>query len=69
MELHQPLNPVPLEYAGAPIPKRMNKLGLGGRPGSGGFLFPDPAAEDAALSQAEHEAERRALTALRVAGR
>ncbi|BBZ40662.1 cytochrome bc1 complex cytochrome b subunit [Mycobacterium conspicuum] len=69
VELHQPLNPVPLEYAGAPIPKRMNKLGLGGRPGSGGFLFPDPAAEDAALSQAEHEAERRALTALRVAGR
>jgi ubiquinol-cytochrome c reductase cytochrome b subunit len=67
VELHQPLGPVPLEYAGAPIPKRMNKLGAGGRPGSGSFLYPDPAAEDAALSQAEHDAERRALTAVRAA--
>jgi ubiquinol-cytochrome c reductase cytochrome b subunit len=71
IELHQPLGPVdahghplPLEYQGAPVPKRMNKLGAGGRPGSG-LLFPDPAPEDAALSQAKHSAERRALTALR----
>ena len=35
IELHQPLGPVddhghpiPLEYQGAPLPKRMNKLGL-----------------------------------------
>jgi ubiquinol-cytochrome c reductase cytochrome b subunit len=45
VELHQPLGPVPLEYQGAPVPKRMNKLGVGGRPGSGSFLTPDPASE------------------------
>ena len=76
IELHQPLGPVdnhghpiPLEYQGAPLPKRMNRLGAGGRPGSGSLLFPDPAAEDAALSEAEHTATRRALTALRDRGR
>ena len=30
----------------------MNKLGFGGSPGSGSFLFADPASEDAALSEA-----------------
>ncbi len=41
IELHQPLGPVddhghpiPLEYQGAPLPKRMNKLGSGGAPGT-----------------------------------
>ena len=40
IELHQPLGPVddhghpiPLEYQGAALPKRMNKLGSGGRAG------------------------------------
>jgi ubiquinol-cytochrome c reductase cytochrome b subunit len=72
IELHQPLGPVddhghpiPLEYAGAPTPKRMNKLGSAGSPGSGSFLFADPVAEDAALREAAHSAEHRALTALR----
>jgi ubiquinol-cytochrome c reductase cytochrome b subunit len=43
----------------------MNKLGAGGSPGSGSFLFADPASEDTALSEATHAAEHRALIALR----
>jgi quinol---cytochrome-c reductase cytochrome b subunit len=72
IELHQPLgpvddhgHPVPLEYQGAAVPVKMNKLGSGGSPGSGSFLFADPASENAALSEAHHAAEQRALTALR----
>ncbi|ORV48604.1 menaquinol-cytochrome C reductase [Mycolicibacter engbaekii] len=71
IELHQPLGPVdehghpiPLEYAGAPLPKKMNKLGSGGATGHGSFLTADPADEDAALTEAAHASERRALTAL-----
>ncbi|KLO26185.1 menaquinol-cytochrome C reductase [Mycolicibacter heraklionensis] len=71
IELHQPLGPVddhghpiPLEYAGAPLPKKMNKLGSGGAPGRGSFLTADPVDEDAALNEAAHASERRALTAL-----
>ncbi|OBI22733.1 menaquinol-cytochrome C reductase [Mycobacterium sp. E2327] len=72
IELHQPLGPVdahghaiPLEYEGAAVPKRMNKLGSAGTPGSGSFLFADPASEDAALRGAAHTGEQRSLTALR----
>ncbi|MCV7175061.1 cytochrome bc1 complex cytochrome b subunit [Mycolicibacterium sphagni] len=72
IELHQPLGPVddhghplPLEYQGAALPKRMNKLGSGGKTGSGSFLTADPASEDAALNEAAHASEHRALTALR----
>jgi ubiquinol-cytochrome c reductase cytochrome b subunit len=72
IELHQPLgpvdahgHPVPLEYQGAPVPTKMNALGSGGSPGSGSFLFADPASENAALAEAHHAAEQRALTALR----
>ena len=72
VELHQPLGPVddhghpiPLAYQGAPLPKRMNKLGSGGSPGRGSFLSADPASEDAALREAAHAAEQRSLTALR----
>ncbi len=72
IELHQPLGPVddhghpiPLEYQGAALPKRMNKLGSAGAPGSGSFLTPDPAVEHDALTEALHASERRALTALR----
>jgi ubiquinol-cytochrome c reductase cytochrome b subunit len=43
----------------------MNKLGLAGSPGHGSFLFADPASEDAALREAAHASEQRALTALR----
>ena len=72
IELHQPLgdvddhgHPIPLEYAGAAVPKRMNKLGAAGRPGHGSFLTADPPAQDAALNEAAHATEQRALTALR----
>ncbi|OBF52299.1 cytochrome b [Mycolicibacterium monacense] len=72
IELHQPLGPVdahghpiPLEYQGAPLPKRMNKLGSGGAPGSGSFLTADPIVEHEALTEAAHASHRRALTALR----
>ena len=72
VELHQPLGPVddhghpiPLEYQGAAVPKRMNKLGSGGAPGIGSFLKADPASERDALVEAAHASEQRALTALR----
>jgi ubiquinol-cytochrome c reductase cytochrome b subunit len=72
IELHQPLGPVddhghplPLEYQGAPVPNKMNKLGSAGSPGSGSFLFADPTSEDTALREAAHAGEQRALTALR----
>jgi ubiquinol-cytochrome c reductase cytochrome b subunit len=72
IELHQPLGPVddhghpiPLEYQGAALPKRMNKLGAGGSPGSGSFLRADPVDQHDALAEAEHAAERKALTAVR----
>ncbi|MGB3332477.1 MAG: cytochrome bc complex cytochrome b subunit [Mycobacterium sp.] len=71
IELHQPLGPVddhghpiPLEYAGASLPKKMNKLGSAGAPGTGSFLTADPVDEDAALNEAAHASERRAMTAL-----
>jgi len=72
IELHQPLGPVddhghpiPLEYQGAALPKRMNKLGAGGAPGRGSFLTADPASEADALNAAEHATEARARTALK----
>jgi ubiquinol-cytochrome c reductase cytochrome b subunit len=59
IEVHQPLagtdshgHPVPLEYQGAPVPKRMNQLGSGGRPVTGSLLRPDPIDETAALKRA-----------------
>lgn len=72
IELHQPLGPVddhghpiPLEYQGSALPKRMNKLGSGGATGTGSFLFADPASESQALAEAAHAAERKSLTALK----
>ncbi|TQR82220.1 cytochrome bc complex cytochrome b subunit, partial [Mycobacterium hodleri] len=72
VELHQPLGPVdehghpiPLEYQGAPLPKKMNKLGSAGAPGTGNFLYPDPEGEQTALVDAAHAAEHRAITALK----
>src|ERR1700755_2276590 len=58
IEVHQPLGPLPLEYQGAPVPGKMNKLGSGGSPGAGSFLRADPAEENAALDEAHHGAER-----------
>ncbi|GAA3055599.1 cytochrome bc complex cytochrome b subunit [Pseudonocardia yunnanensis] len=59
IEVHQPLNgvdaqghPIPLAYQGAPVPKRMNQLGLGGAPVHGSLLTPDPPEQTAALERA-----------------
>jgi ubiquinol-cytochrome c reductase cytochrome b subunit len=59
IEVHQPLggldshgHAIPLEYQGAPVPKRMNKLGSAGRPVPGSLLRPDPPDEVAALERA-----------------
>lgn len=72
IELHQPLGPVddhghplPLEYQGAALPKKMNKLGSAGQPGTGSFLFADPASEQTALTEAAHASEHKAITALK----
>jgi quinol---cytochrome-c reductase cytochrome b subunit len=72
IELHQPLgrvdehgHPIPLAYQGAAVPKRMNKLGSAGAPGSGSFLTADPIAQHEELTEAAHASERKALTALR----
>ena len=62
IEVHQPLggvddhgHPIPLEYQGARVPKRMNQLGSAGSPVPGSIFRPDPAAETTALEQARHE--------------
>jgi ubiquinol-cytochrome c reductase cytochrome b subunit len=59
IEIHQPLagldehgHPIPLEYQGAPVPKKMNKLGSAGAPVAGSLLRPDPQDETAALARA-----------------
>ncbi|WP_199430189.1 cytochrome bc1 complex cytochrome b subunit [Qaidamihabitans albus] len=59
IEIHQPLgpvdehgHPVALEYQGAPVPKKMNKLGSAGKPVPGSLISPDPAEETAALERA-----------------
>ena len=59
IEIHQPLGPVddhghpiPLEYQGASVPKKMNKLGAAGTPVPGSTWSADPAEETAALERA-----------------
>jgi ubiquinol-cytochrome c reductase cytochrome b subunit len=59
IEVHQPLagvdehgHPIPLEYQGTPVPKKMNKLGTAGAPPPGSLLTPDPPEETAALAKA-----------------
>ncbi len=71
VEIHQSLGPVddhghpiPLEYQGAAVPKKMNKLGLAGKPGSGSLLFADPQEEAAALVADAHEKEHEQLAIL-----
>ena len=78
VEIHQPLgevdehgHPVPLPYAGAPVPKQMNQLGFSGHPGRG-VLTPDP--EDVARKATEiehenHQEEYEMLQALNEANR
>ncbi|MEV6062621.1 cytochrome bc1 complex cytochrome b subunit [Nocardia asteroides] len=72
IEVHQALgpvdehgHPVPLPYQGAAVPKKMNKLGAAGSPGSGSFLRPDPEPEARARADLEHEQERTQLAVLR----
>ncbi|NEW34825.1 cytochrome bc complex cytochrome b subunit [Nocardia cyriacigeorgica] len=72
IEVHQPLgpvdphgHPVPLEYQGAPVPKKMNKLGLAGKPGTGSLLRADPREESERNLAIEEEEEHRQLAVLR----
>ena len=72
IEVHQPLGPVdehghpiPLEYQGAQLPKKLNTRGAAGRPARGGWLTADPEDEARALDDAEHEGEERQLDMLR----
>jgi ubiquinol-cytochrome c reductase cytochrome b subunit len=64
IEVHQPLGTVDhhghgeLEYAGAPVPKKMNKLGGAGRAIRGFFA---PVEEPPAIEAAPEDAERREL--------
>ena len=62
IEVHQPLagvdahgHPIPLAYQGAPVPKKMNQLGMGGEPVVGSLLTPDPVEETLALEKAKRE--------------
>ncbi|MFE9326702.1 cytochrome bc complex cytochrome b subunit [Nocardia sp. NPDC052278] len=71
VEVHQALgpvdehgHPVPLVYQGAAIPKKMNKLGSAGKPGTGSFLRPDPVAESERHFEIEHAEERKQLAVL-----
>jgi ubiquinol-cytochrome c reductase cytochrome b subunit len=59
IEIHQPLGPVdehghaiPLEYQGATVPKKMNKLGSAGHAVPGSWMSPDPTEETRALERA-----------------
>ncbi|WP_024803724.1 cytochrome bc complex cytochrome b subunit [Nocardia sp. BMG51109] len=71
IEVHQPLGPVdqhghpiPLEYQGAPVPKKMNKLGWAGKPGLGSFLRSDPADQAEQLTSYEKEEHHKQLEIL-----
>lgn len=78
VEIHQPLgevdehgHPVPLPYAGAPVPKQMNQLGFSGHPGRG-TLTPDPedvARRAAQIEHENHQEEYEMLQALNKANR
>ncbi|MEV6068519.1 cytochrome bc complex cytochrome b subunit [Nocardia sp. NPDC052001] len=72
IEVHQPLgpvdahgHPVPLEYQGAKVPRKMNELGAAGRPGTGSFFRADPPAERDSNAEVEREAEHTQLAVLR----
>ncbi|MBF6174091.1 cytochrome bc1 complex cytochrome b subunit [Nocardia blacklockiae] len=71
IEVHQPLGPVdshghpiPLEYQGAPVPKKMNKLGSAGKPGLGSFLRADPAQQAEELTAYEKSEHHKQLEIL-----
>ncbi|MFE3100990.1 hypothetical protein ACFROC_06535 [Nocardia tengchongensis] len=54
-----------MEYQGASVPKKVSKLGAAGKPGAGGFLAADPAAEREALTASSHHEERAQLMVLK----
>ncbi len=63
IEVHQPLggvddhgHPIPLEYQGASVPRRMNQLGSAGAPVPGSLLRPDPPEQTRALDKARQDA-------------
>ncbi|MBV9140216.1 MAG: cytochrome bc complex cytochrome b subunit [Pseudonocardiales bacterium] len=63
IEVHQPLgdvdehgHPIPLEYQGARVPKRMNQLGSAGTPVPGSLFKPDPIDQSRALQIARQQA-------------
>ena len=71
IEVHQPLgpvdshgHPVPLEYQGAPVPKKMNKLGSAGKPGLGSFLRADPPDQAEQVTSYEDEEHHKQLEIL-----
>ncbi|MFI6870833.1 cytochrome bc complex cytochrome b subunit [Nocardia sp. NPDC050406] len=72
IELHQPLGPVdehghpiPLEYQGAKVPRKLNELGVAGRPGTGAFFRADPPEERDLHRTTEREEEHKQLAVLR----
>ncbi|WP_063061656.1 cytochrome bc1 complex cytochrome b subunit [Nocardia sienata] len=72
IEVHQPLGPVdshghplPLEYQGAVVPKKMNQLGSAGQPGTGSFLRPDPRGESEQHFANELEEEHKQIAVLK----
>jgi ubiquinol-cytochrome c reductase cytochrome b subunit len=74
IEVHQPLGPVddhghpiPLEYQGATVPKKMSKLGSAGKPGTGSFLRADPWQESEQSFEIEHAEEHKQLAVLQKA--
>lgn len=79
IEVHQPLGPVddhghpiPLEYAGAPVPKQMNQLGFAGAPGRGSYFKPDNpeiAAKAAEIEHRNHAEEAEMFEELQAANR
>jgi ubiquinol-cytochrome c reductase cytochrome b subunit len=72
IEVHQPIGPVdehghpiPLEYAGAQVPTKLNQLGFAGQPGRGGFFRPDPEDIVEKVSEIEEANEHEKIEMLR----
>jgi ubiquinol-cytochrome c reductase cytochrome b subunit len=70
IEVHQPLgdvdehgHPIPLEYQGARVPKRMNQLGSAGSPVPGSLFKPDPPDQSRALEDARQQAAGNGVSA------
>jgi ubiquinol-cytochrome c reductase cytochrome b subunit len=77
IEVHQPLggvdahgHAIPLEYQGASVPKKMNKLGSAGSPVPGSLFRPDPREQTEALEAARNgDAEKLGEDGAEVQGR